>query len=283
MTPSAPTVLPADLSAQVRAVYGLSVTHLEIEVVPGGNGLDGCLALQGDQPLSPTRDAAWRSPARRMVLTLFGVTTPQAYAQVLADEGEDGTAFRAELEEVIVFGADALGQALRDLIGRRRLRPGTHRLALTGAQTAPATVPAPGPERISVVISTARVFGGEGPLQTVHLDRRDLGTLRAAVEAWGAQVQAAHADVPLLTPGRFDPAVVGRMIRPPQAEFFCPDVDGALAALAQAGLGERCAYVAGHAEEEGVTLLDPAALLWTGGSSMTRVKGPGELDCFLVL
>lgn len=153
-------------------------------------------------------------------------------------------------------------------------------------------------ETINVVVSQKLLFPEiEELFQIVHLGRVPLEALRAEVEAWEGRVLAAHAGVPLLPALRyaaafhgepFAPVEAGRLIQPrprfgPEAERFVPDVPRALKVLAEAGLGERCAYECGNADEDGVAFLDPAAGLWAAGMSMVRVPGPGDVDCFWVL
>lgn len=154
---AAPALLPPDLAALVRAVYGPDATCLDIEVAPDSNApglqcLDACLVMEGDAPLSPTWEAAWGDPMRRGILQGYGVITPQDYAGVMEANGSGADAIKAELDEVIVFGGDRLGLALGDLIDQLALGSGTHRFVLEAAGvTSPA--PRPGTPLLTLILT----------------------------------------------------------------------------------------------------------------------------------
>lgn len=130
------TVFTADpeLGAQVRATYGPEVTALELVVGADSSGhvLEDVVALQGEQPLLPTWEAAWADPARRAVLGRYGVTDAETYAQVLGSEGARGAALADELEAVVIRSTNqaGVGRALKALIAQCRLCVGQWRLLL---------------------------------------------------------------------------------------------------------------------------------------------------------
>lgn len=139
---------------------------------------------------------------------------------------------------------------------------------------------------LSVVVSRAEIFPGQGLFTVVHLDRGDAQALEAAVVAWDGEVTAAYEQVTLLplrewevglARNDFAPVEAGRLTTSGEREGRAQ-----AAVLRRAGLGERCVYAFAQTDEAGLVFVDPGLGIWGCGWSMSRVKGPGDAGCFWV-